>query len=143
MLKANDEKLELDEVAKLWVDKNQEAVAEWTEGVEPGDGSSIELVSTPWDEVLFTSNIAKIVLDQHGYSAELTPVDPAVLFKSISTGDADASLAPWIPTTHGAFYEEYEGGFVDIGPNFEGAKIGLAVPIYMEVDSLEDLEPAK
>ena len=140
MLKANDEKLELDEVAQQWVDENQEAVTKWTEGVEPGDGSSIKLVSTPWDEVLFTSNVAKIVLDQHGYDTEFTPVDPAILFKSHF---ADASLAPWIPTTHGAFYEEYEGNFIDIGPNFEGAKIGLAVPTYMEVDSLEDFEPAK
>lgn len=143
MLKANDEKLELDEVAQQWADENQEAVTKWTEGVEPGDGSSIKLVSTPWDEVLFTSNVAKIVLDQYGYDAELTPVDPAILFKSISTVDADASLAPWIPTTHGSFYKEYEGEFIDIGPNFEGAKIGLAVPTYMEEDSLEDFEPAK
>lgn len=139
--RANEEELEISEVAQLWVDENQEAVATWTEGIEPVDGTAIELVSTPWDEVLFTGNVAKIVLEQQGFNVEFTPVDPAVLFKSIATGDADASLSPWIPTTHGAFYEEYEGDFEDLGPNFKGAKIGLAVPTYMDIDSLEDFEP--
>lgn len=143
LLTATEEELELDVVAQQWVDENPEAVAEWTEGVEPVDGTPIELVSTPWDEALFTANVAKIVLEQQGFEVEFTPVDPAILFKSISTGQADASLSPWIPTTHGALYKEYEGEFVDLGPNFEGAKIGLAVPFYMDEDSLENFEPAE
>lgn len=80
---------------------------------------------------------------QQGYNVKLTPIDPAVVFESVSTGDADASLSPWIPTTHGALYKEYEGEFVDLGPSYEGTKIGLAVPAYMETDSLEDFEPAE
>ncbi|WP_026908221.1 glycine betaine ABC transporter substrate-binding protein [Paucisalibacillus globulus] len=143
LLTANDKELEIPEVAQQWVDKNQEVVTTWTEGIEAADSTPIELVSTPWDEVLFTGNVAKIVLEQQGYNVTFTPLDPAILFQSISNGEADASLAPWIPTTHGALYEEYEGEFVDLGPNFDGAKIGLAVPAYMEVDSLEDFEPAE
>ena len=40
-------------------------------------------------------------------------------------------------------YEQYEGEFEDLGPNLTGAKIGLAVPSYMEIDSLADLKPKK
>ncbi|WP_188208267.1 glycine betaine ABC transporter substrate-binding protein [Alkalibacillus aidingensis] len=141
MLKAEEEDLEMDELAQLWVDENQETVAEWTEGIEPADGQSIELASTPWDTELFTAHIAEIVLDQHGYNATLTPLDPAVVFESISSGDVDASLSPWMPSTHGALYENHEGEFEDLGPSYEGARIGLAVPTYMDVDSLDDFEP--
>lgn len=134
---------DFEEVAQEWVDENQETVAEWTEGIEPVDGTEIELVLTPWDAEAFTSNVAKIVLEQQGFVVTLTPVDPAIMFESIVTGDADASLAPWMPATHGALYAEHEGDFEDLGPNVEGAKIGLAVPSYMDIDSIEDLEPAK
>ncbi|PAV29600.1 hypothetical protein CIL05_09485 [Virgibacillus profundi] len=66
---------------------------------------------------------------------------PAIMFEAIATGDADASLAVWMPSTHAALYDEYEGDFEDIGPNLNGAKVGLAVPSYMDIDSIEDLQP--
>lgn len=134
---------EFEEVTAEWVADNQNRVAEWTDGVATVDGTPIELVTTPWDDALFSANVTKIVLEEQGYDVTLTPVDPAVLFESVATGEADASLSPWIPSTHGEFYDAYEGQFEDLGPNLEGAKIGLAVPSYMEISSLTELEPKK
>ncbi|WP_117161716.1 glycine betaine ABC transporter substrate-binding protein [Paraliobacillus sp. X-1268] len=143
LLDAQEMDFDFETVAQEWVDENSEIVAEWTEGVEPVDGESIDLVLTPWDAESFTTNVAKIVFEQQGYDVSLTPVDPSIMFEAIATGDSDASLSPWMPATHGAFYEEYEGQFVDLGANVEGARIGLAVPSYMDIDSIEDLEPAE
>lgn len=143
LLQAEEEGLEMDEIAQQWVDENEETVSEWTEGVETVEGASFELAATTWDDALFTANIATIVLEQQGFDVTLTPLDPAIVFESISSGDADATLSPWLPTTHGALYEQYEGEFEDIGKNIEGGRLGLAVPSYMEEDSLEDFEPAK
>jgi len=143
LLKAEEEQLEMDVIAAQWIDENEDTVSEWTEGIETVDGTSMELAATTWDDALFTANVAKIVLEQQGFDVTLTPVDPAILFESIASGDADATLSPWLPTTHGALYEEYEGEFEDIGKNIEGGKLGLAVPSYMEADSLEDFEPAE
>lgn len=141
MLAAQD--MDFEEAAQQWVDENQDTVAEWTDGVESVDGTSIELVLTPWDTERSSANVAKIVLEQQGYDVTLTPVSPPVMFQAIATGDGDASLAPWMPATHGAFYEEHEGDFVDLGENLVGAKIGLVVPAYMDIESIEDLEPAE
>lgn len=143
LLTAVDEGLGMDEIAQQWVDENSETIAEWTEGLDTVDGTSFELAATTWDDALFTANIAAIVLEQQGFNVTLTPLDPAIVFESISTGDADATLSPWLPTTHGALYEQYEGQFEDIGRNIEGGRLGLAVPSYMEEDSLEDFEPAE
>lgn len=143
LLKAEEEQLDMEVIAQQWVDENEETVAEWTDGVETVDGTSFELAATTWDDALFTANVAKIVLEQQGFNVTLTPLDPAIVFESISSGDADATLSPWLPTTHGALYEQYEGEFDEIGKNIEGGKLGLAVPSYMEVDSLEDFEPAE
>ncbi|WP_077622560.1 glycine betaine ABC transporter substrate-binding protein [Sediminibacillus massiliensis] len=143
LLTAQEMDFDFEKVAKQWVDENGEKVAEWTEGVESVNGTSIDLVLTPWDAESFSTNVAKIVLEQQGFDVSLTPVDPSVMFEAIASGDSDATLSPWMPATHGAFYEEYEGQFEDLGPNVEGARIGLAVPSYMDIDSIEDLEPAE
>ncbi|CDO04868.1 Glycine betaine/carnitine transport binding protein GbuC precursor [Oceanobacillus picturae] len=129
------------EVVKDWAKENQETVAEWTEGVDSVDGTSIEIALLPWDDAIFTANVAKFALEQKGYDVTLTQVDPAIMFEAIATGSADASLAVWMPVTHAELYKQYEDDFDDLGPNLEGAKTGLAVPAYMDIDSLEDLEP--
>lgn len=118
-------------------------MAEWTDGVEAVDGTSIYLVMTSWDAENFSTNVAKLVLEQKGFDVQLTPVDPSIMFSAIASGDSDAALSPWMPATYGSLYEEYEGDSEDLGPNLEGARIGLAVLSYMDVDSLEDLEPAE
>lgn len=130
-------------VAQEWVNENQETVAEWTKGVDPVDGTSIELVLLPWDDAIFTANVTKVVMEQQGFNVLLTPVDPAIMFEAIATGDADASLAVWMPSTHAALYDKYEDDFEDLGANLDGARVGLGVPAYMDIDSIEDLEPKK
>lgn len=137
------QEMDFEEAAKQWVDENQDKVAKWVEGVKPVDGTSIELVLTPWDTERSSANVAKVVLEQQGYKVKLTPVDPSIMFEAIASGNGDASLAPWLPATHQAFYEKHEGKFEDLGENLTGAKIGLVVPTYMEIDSIEDLEPAE
>ncbi|RIU90661.1 glycine betaine ABC transporter substrate-binding protein [Oceanobacillus picturae] len=129
------------EVSKQWVEDNPDKVAEWTEGVEDVDGVSIELVSTPWDSERASANVVAEVLTQKGFEVTITPVDIAVMFEAIANGDGDASLAAWMPRTHEEFYKDFEDNFVDLGANLDGAKLGLAVPEYMEdINSIEDLE---
>lgn len=129
------------EVSKQWVEDNPDKVAEWTEGVEDVDGVSIELVSTPWDSERASANVVAEVLKQKGFEVTITPVDIAVMFEAIANGDGDASLAAWMPRTHEEFYKDFEDNFVDLGANLDGAKLGLAVPEYMEdINSIEDLE---
>ncbi|MYL46246.1 glycine/betaine ABC transporter [Virgibacillus halodenitrificans] len=138
--KENDEEVAV--AAERWVEENQDRVDEWKDGVEEVDGKSIELVSTPWDSERASSNVVKIALEQLGYDVTVTPVDVAVVFESIANGDGDATLAAWMPITHKDFYDKYSDQFDDLGANLEGAKIGLVVPSYMDIESIEDLEPA-
>lgn len=134
------QEMDFEEAAQKWVDNNEDKVSEWTEGVESVDGTSIELVQTPWDTERSSGYVAKNVLETLGYDVEVTTVAPSVAFKAIAQGDGDASLAPWMPATHGDYYDKYEGEFDDLGENLKGAKIGLVVPSYMDIDSIEDLK---
>lgn len=132
-----------EEAAAKWVEANQDKVAQWTEGLDKVNGQSIELISTPWETEDASAHVMKVVLEQHGFDVKITPVDPIIMFQAIANGEGDASLAPWLPVTHGSFYEQYKDDLVDLGENLVGAKVGLVVPTYMEVDSIEDLEPKK
>lgn len=133
--------ISFEEAAQNWIEENQDTVDQWTEGAEQGGGTSIALVSTPWDSERASSNVIKIVLESQGYSVTVTDVDPAVMFEALVNDGADASIAPWLPIAHGALYENHKDNLDDLGSNLQGAKNGLAVPSYMEIDSIEDLEP--
>ena len=130
-----------EESAANWVEANKDKVDMWVEGAEKVDGEEIKLVSTPWDTERASSLVAKAVLEQQGYDVTVTDVDPAVLFEAIANGSADVSLAPWLPITHASFYEKHQDSIVDLGENLTGAKNGLVVPSYMDIDSIEELEP--
>jgi len=130
------------EAAAEWIEENEDKVAEWTEGVEEVDGDEIELVYVEWDTEVASTNVVGNVLEDLGYDVTVSPLDNAVMWQAVANGEADGMVAAWLPATHGELYEEYKDDLVELGPNLEGAKIGLVVPEYMDIDSIEDLEPA-
>lgn len=129
-----------EEAAQTWVDDNADEVEKWTEGVSEVDGEEIELSYVEWDTEVASTNVVKIALENIGYKVEITPLDNAIMWEAVATGEADGMVAAWLPGTHGEMFEQYGDQMVDLGPNLEGAKIGLVVPTYMDIDSIEDLE---
>ncbi len=101
---------------------------------------TVKLVYVNWAEGIAMTNLAKVILeDKMGYEVDLLMADVAPIFTSLSTGDQDAFLDAWLPVTHASYMEEYGDSLDDLGNNFEGAKIGLVVPAYMEINSISEL----
>lgn len=128
------------EAATDWVEENEDKVAEWIDGVDEVDGDEIELVYVEWDTEIGSTNVIGKVLEDLGYKVKITPLDNAVMWEAVANGEADGMVAAWLPGTHGDLFEQYEDDLIDLGPNLEGAKIGLVVPEYMDIDSIEDLD---
>jgi glycine betaine/proline transport system substrate-binding protein len=100
----------------------------------------VRLAYVNWAEGIAMTNLVRAVLeDEMGYRVKMTMADPAPLFTSLATGDNDAFLDAWLPVTHGDYMDEYGDRLVDLGYNYEGARIGLVVPSYVDVDSIADL----
>jgi glycine betaine/proline transport system substrate-binding protein len=99
----------------------------------------INLAYVEWDSEIASTHVVGQVLEDMGYDVTLTPLDNAIMWEAVSTGEADAMVAGWLPTTHSAQLENYGDKLVDLGVNLEGTQIGLVVPSYMDVDSIEDL----
>lgn len=99
----------------------------------------VELAYVEWDTEIASTHVVGKVLEDLGFDVTLTPLDNAVMWEAVANGEADGMVAAWLPGTHEAQFENYGDQMVDLGPNLEGAKIGLVVPSYMDVDSIEDL----
>lgn len=104
-----------------------------------GELGDINLAYVEWDSEIASTHVVGQVLEDMGYDVKLTPLDNAIMWEAVSKGEADAMVAGWLPTSHAAQYERYGKDLVDLGVNLEGAKMGLVVPSYMDVDSIEDL----
>lgn len=107
-------------------------------GVELGN-KELELVYVEWDSEVASTNVISQVLESQGYDVDVTPIDNAVMWKSVADGDADGMVAAWLPGTHRDLFEEFGDQVDQLGVNLEGAKIGLVVPQYMDISSIGDL----
>ncbi|ABO51709.1 Substrate-binding region of ABC-type glycine betaine transport system [Desulforamulus reducens MI-1] len=125
--------------AKDWIKNNEETVNKWLEGISTVQGDKITLAYVAWDSEIASTNVVAIALEKLGYEVELSQVEAGPMWAGLASGDADAIVAAWLPTTHADYYKEFEGKFEDLGPNLEGTRIGLVVPAYMDINSIEDL----
>ncbi|WGI24507.1 glycine betaine ABC transporter substrate-binding protein [Halomonas alkaliantarctica] len=100
---------------------------------------TVNLAYVEWSSEVASTNVVAAVLEQAGYDVDLTSLSAAAMFQALSTGDADAIVAAWLPTTHADYMERLGDSIEDLGPNLDGTKLGLVVPAYTDVDSIADL----
>jgi glycine betaine/proline transport system substrate-binding protein len=130
-----------EEAAAQWVKDNESKVNEWIKDVPKSDGQKLKLAYVAWDSEIASTNVVKNVLETKlGYKVELLQVEAGPMWAGVAGGDADAIVAAWLPTTHKDYYEKYKDKLDDLGPNLKGTKIGLVVPKYVNIHSIEDLK---
>lgn len=111
---------------------------------DDGGKKEVKLGAVNWAEGIAMTNLAKAVLEEKmDYSVEITVADVGPIFTALSNGDQDAFMDTWLPVTHKDKIAGMEDSIVDLGYNFEGAKIGLVVPSYVEIDSIEEMNDYK
>lgn len=93
-----------------------------------------------WAEGIAMTYLAETILTEKlNCEVELTMADPAPIFTSLADGDLDFFLDAWLPVTHRQYMEEYGEKLVDLGYNYEDARIGLVVPAYEKVKTIPQL----
>ncbi|MBO1206076.1 ABC transporter permease/substrate binding protein [Staphylococcus nepalensis] len=102
---------------------------------------TITLAYAQQDDQIVSTNVIAQVLEEEGYTVNMTSLDIPVVWEAVANGEADAMTGAWIPITHQAQYKAFKDDLDNLGSSIEGqAKLGLVVPSYMDVDSIEDLE---
>ncbi|KOY15450.1 glycine betaine ABC transporter substrate-binding protein [Paenibacillus xylanivorans] len=127
--------------AAAFAEKHSDKVAEWTKGLTPVNGDTIKLSYVAWDSEIASTNLLEYILKEKlGYKVTSLQVEIGPMWTGIANGDVDATPAAWLPLTSADYFNKYKDQIVDLGPNMDGAKTGLVVPTYMDINSIEDLK---
>ncbi|WP_243228714.1 glycine betaine ABC transporter substrate-binding protein [Microbacterium sp. CIAB417] len=93
-----------------------------------------------WTDSLSMSFLLKDQLEKQGYTVELTTLTEAgPLYTGLSEGDIDIYPSAWIDVAQAGYWERYESDLEDLGTYYDQASGMLAVPSYVELDSIADL----
>ncbi len=118
-----------------------------TSAFAASDAKVVKIGWAPWSDAEFVTKLAaKLIQDNLDQKVELVQTDVAPLYQGVSRGDLDAMMMAWLPATHADYYKRVEGKVEDLGPLYEGAKLGWVVPAYVpesDIKSIEDLKKAE
>jgi glycine betaine/proline transport system substrate-binding protein len=107
-----------------------------------GQNNGLLLANMGWDENVAVSNLTKVLLeDELGYeSVEIRTHDNLdSTYQDVASGELDAFQDVWIPNQE-AKLEQVAEEVEHLDPWFLGeTKQGMAVPAYMDVKSIEEL----
>ncbi|MGN7818752.1 glycine betaine ABC transporter substrate-binding protein [Chitinophaga sp. 22536] len=96
-----------------------------------------------WAEGVAMTHLAKVLLEQQGYTVALKNADVAPIFAAVAGGDADVFMDTWMPVTHKTYMETFGDKVTVLNTNFDSARIGLVVPDYVAARTIEDLAKQK
>lgn len=106
------------------------------------DKGTITLGFLPsWTDGLSTAYLLENQLEKLGYTVEMeTLTEAGPLYTALAQGDIDIYPSAWPELTHADYMDEYGDDIEDLGAYYDNAKLTLAVPSYMDIDSIEDLK---
>ena len=103
------------------------------------DKGKVTLAYVEWDCAVASTHEAKAAREKLGYTVEVLPVAAAAMWAATGTGDVDGMVTAWLPVTHADYLAKVKDKVEDLGPIVGGARLGWAVPSYVEIDSIEQL----
>jgi glycine betaine/proline transport system substrate-binding protein len=101
---------------------------------------TVKIAYVEWDCAAASTNVVKAVLQEKmGYDVEILPVAAAAMWQAVASGDVDGMVTAWLPVTHADYMDKVQDKVENLGPIAHGAKLGWAVPAYVEAESIADL----
>ena len=89
----------------------------------------VTLAYVEWSSSIASAHMAQAILQEKlGYRVELRRMEADEMWQAVAEGRVDGMLSAWLPTTHEHYLAEYRDRLEDLGPNLQGARVGLVVP---------------
>lgn len=107
------------------------------------DDKTITIGVNNWAENIAVANLWKILLGEKGYDVRLQNADKALIYNGVAQGKIDFTFEVWLPTLDKPPYDKVKDRVALIGPWFKEANLGLVVPDYVTIDSIEQLNANK
>jgi glycine betaine/proline transport system substrate-binding protein len=113
--------------------------AQEDEEVEAENENLVTLTYVEWVSEVASTYVVKAVLEELGYDVEIMAVTAALMWQAVASGEADAHVAAWLPTTHEHYERAVKERIENLGPNLKGTQIGLVVPQFVTINSISEL----
>jgi glycine betaine/proline transport system substrate-binding protein len=131
-------------------------LAAWSTTPAFAEKKTVKIAYEDWSSEIASTNLVKAVIKEKlGHQCIIKRLSVTDQYAAVSNGSQDAIVGSWLPAQK-SYYEKHEGQFVDLGPNLEGTRMGLVVPVvsstwlqaqdgqhtepYMKIDSIEEIK---
>lgn len=105
---------------------------------------TLKVAMPPWVNSPPQAYLAKFIIEDHyGWDVDITEADIGLAYASTFEGTTDFFVDGWLPDSHKSYVEEYADGIQVLDPFTEVPPSGLAVPTYVDIDSIEELNSVK
>ncbi|PXW12638.1 MULTISPECIES: glycine betaine ABC transporter substrate-binding protein [Chryseobacterium] len=95
-----------------------------------------------WAEDVAMTHVAKAILDKQGYHVIIQKASTDMILASMNNEDTDLFMGVWLPYTHAKKLAKFPG-LTHLGTNYDNGRIGLVVPEYVPIKSIEELNQQK
>lgn len=120
------------------------------DGPDAGSGGAMDQCDTitlgflpSWTDGLSTAYLLENQLEKLGYTVEMeTLTEAGPIYTGLAQGDVDIFPSAWPEVTHASYMERFGDSIEDLGAYYDNAKLTIAVPEYVDIDSIEDLAGA-
>jgi len=130
--------------------------ATWSSTPAYAEKKTVKIAYEEWSSEIASTNLVKAVIrEKLGYQCIIKRLSITEQYEAVSNGSQDAIVGSWLPAQK-SYYEKHKDQFVDLGPNLEGTRLGLVVPVvsstwlqaqdgqhtepYMKIDSIEEIK---
>ncbi|WP_406663004.1 glycine betaine ABC transporter substrate-binding protein [Gallaecimonas sp. GXIMD1310] len=94
-----------------------------------------------WPSSDITTHLAGAVIKQRlGNPVNMMASAAGPMWEAVASNHSDAMLTAWLPSTHKTYYEKLWDKVVIMGPNVTGTRLGIAVPKYVPINTIEELK---
>jgi glycine betaine/proline transport system substrate-binding protein len=105
------------------------------------EGQAVRIGYVKWSDAIAASNVVKAVLEQEmGRRCILVPLQAEEVWLATASRDIDGFVCAWLPSLHQNYYGKVGSHVLDLGPNLRGTRVGLVVPEYVSISSIDQLQ---
>ncbi|OWZ84627.1 glycine betaine ABC transporter substrate-binding protein [Natranaerobius trueperi] len=105
------------------------------------EAETIELAHGNWTCATAKTYLAAGVIEEEmGFDVEITMADLGMVFSDVANGEQDIYIATWLPVTHESYMDEHSDDLENLGTVYDNARIGLVVPDYIDIDSIDEMD---
>lgn len=104
------------------------------------DSKTIDMGQINWAENIAVTNMWKVILEERGYDVEFHVLDIGTTMEALTNNELDVGLEIWLPIQDASYLENFHDKVAFSDETwYDTAKVGLVVPEYVDIDSIEEL----